>query len=134
MEKNYGGEASDPHPNRLGYNVELHWKKKFTKCYKKGKNCMNIPADIVRKGFCADHSNLTLMDFDDLQPLDCQVLKGKNPHSEMYLGKGWYEYGASRNLSVGDVLLFHYFSYSEMLYVKHVKKDRVKYVISDDSD
>lgn len=55
---------------------------------------------------------------------DYEILKGKRPYTEMYLGNGWYEYAKSKKFKVGDVFIFHYWSALEMLYVKLVRKQR----------
>lgn len=53
---------------------------------------------------------------------DCEILKGKRPYTGMYLENGWYDYAKSKNYKVGYVLIFHYQSDLEMLYVKLVEK------------
>lgn len=56
------------------------------------------------------------MNLDEMN--DCEILKEKRSHSEMYLENCWYDYAKSKNYKVGYVLIFHYRSDSEMLYIK----------------
>ncbi|CAI8613893.1 unnamed protein product [Vicia faba] len=116
--------VQNSHFNRLYYNAKLLWKKEITRVSKGGKNVMNIPAEIVRKNFRADQTALSLIDLDKMEYYDCQILKGKKPHTEMYLKNGWYEYSKSKNFNVDDNLIFHYRSDSKRLYVKLERKRR----------
>ncbi|CAI8617461.1 unnamed protein product [Vicia faba] len=96
--------VQNSHFNRLYYNAKLFWEKEITR---------NIPAEIVRKNFRADQTALSLIDLDKMEYYDCQILKGKKPHIEMYLKNGWYEYAKSKNFNVDDNLIFHYRSDSK---------------------
>lgn len=56
------------------------------------------------------------MDLDEMEYHDSQILKGKRPHTKMYLGNDWYDYAKSKNFNIGDNLNFHYRSHSKTLY------------------
>ena len=110
--------------NHINYLKAYYKKKSSIKKLTKILNFQNISAEIVRKDFRADQTALSLIDLDKMEYYDCQILKGKKSHTEMYLKNGWYEYAKSKNFNVDDNLIFHYRSDSKTLYVKLERKRR----------
>lgn len=62
------------------------------------------------------------MDLETMNYYDCEMIKSERDRVKMYIGYGWYEYAKGKNLKVGDTLLYHYYSNSEMLCINLLRR------------
>lgn len=64
------------------------------------------------------------MDLDIMDCYDCEIIKLDREWVDMYMGYGWYEYAKDANLKAGDVLLCHYHSPSQTIYIRLWRRPR----------
>jgi hypothetical protein len=67
-----------------------------------------------------NHNILTLVDEETEKSYECVVMTDSRDATLKYIGRGWFEYIASKEFFVGSILLFNYTIESRRLYVTPV--------------
>ncbi|XP_058756441.1 F-box protein CPR1-like, partial [Vicia villosa] len=84
---------------------EKSWTKVVTNPPTMGTQVLQIPVEVITGCVLEGKTTIGLYDTGKRKAYNC-VLKKREDKNEMFLCRGWYEYGKSRKFKKGDVLNF----------------------------